>query len=344
MSDSHQKKKNVIGITIGDINGIGPEVIIKSLEDPRIIKQFTPVVYGSSKIISFYRKALNKEDFNYHQIPSLDKIHHKKVNILNVWNDEVEIKPGQANEKGGKYARLALQKATEDLKEGKIHAIATAPLSKELVQEDNFKFPGHTEYLTQQDDAKDSLMFLVHEGLRVGVVTGHVPLKEVSSKISQEKITSKLKIMIKSLKNDFGIKKPRVAVLGVNPHAGENGLLGDEEEKIINPVITQFKNEHHLVFGPFPADGFFGMANYKNFDGILAMYHDQGLVPFKTLAFESGVNYTAGLSFVRTSPDHGTAFAISGKNEADPTSFRNALYVANDIVNQRNENGNPNES
>ena len=339
MSDSRQKKKNVIGITLGDINGIGPEVIIKSLEDPRIIKQFTPVVYGSSKVISFYRRALNKEDFNYNQIPSLDKIQHKKVNILNVWNDEVEIKPGQANEKGGKYARLALQKATEDLKEGRIQAIATAPLSKELVQDENFKFPGHTEYLTQQAEAKDSLMFLVHEGLRVGVVTGHVPLKEVSGKISQEKITSKLKIMIKSLQKDFGIKKPRVAVLGLNPHAGENGLLGDEEEKIISPVIKQFKNEHHMVFGPFPADGFFGMASYKNFDGILAMYHDQGLVPFKTLAFESGVNYTAGLSFVRTSPDHGTAFAIAGKNEADPTSFRNALYLANDIVRQRAENG-----
>ncbi|MEP1097497.1 MAG: 4-hydroxythreonine-4-phosphate dehydrogenase PdxA [Cyclobacteriaceae bacterium] len=338
MSDSTQKKKNVIGITIGDINGIGPEVIVKAVQDTRIIKHFTPVIYGSAKVISFYLKAFEKEDFNYQQIQSIERVHHKKVNILNVWEDVVEIKPGQANETGGKYARLALEKATEDLKNGKIQAITTAPLSKELVQDENFKFPGHTEYLTKEAEAKDSLMFLVHDGLRVGVVTGHIPLKDVSSAITQEKITSKLKIMIKSLKNDFGIKKPRVAILGMNPHAGEKGLLGEEEEKVIEPVIRQFSNDHNLVFGPFPADGFFGMASHKNFDGILAMYHDQGLIPFKTLAFESGVNYTAGLSFVRTSPDHGTAFAIAGKNEADPSSLRNALYMANDIIDQRAEN------
>lgn len=339
MSDASQKKKNVIGITIGDINGIGPEVIIKALEDSRIIKQFTPIIYGSSKVISFYKKALDKENFIFQQIQSADKAHHKKVNVLNVWEDVVEIKPGQANETGGKCARQALEKATEDLKSGIIHGITTAPLSKELVQSDNFKFPGHTEFLTQQAEAKDSLMFLVHEDLRVGVVTGHIPLKEVSTVITQEKITSKLKIMIKSLKQDFGIKKPRVAVLGMNPHAGEKGLLGEEEQKVIEPVIKQFTNEHHLVFGPFPADGFFGMSSYRNFDGILAMYHDQGLIPFKTLAFDSGVNYTAGLSFVRTSPDHGTAFAIAGKNEADPTSLRNALYLANDVVDMRKDNG-----
>lgn len=335
MSDATQKKKSVIGITIGDINGIGPEVIIKSLEDSRIVKQFTPVIYGSAKVISFYLKALDKEDFKFHQINTTQKIEHNKVNVLNVWDEVVEIEPGEANNTGGKYARIALERATADLKGGKIDAITTAPLSKELVQGETFKFPGHTEYLTEQAGAKDSLMFLVHQDLRVGVATGHIPLKDVSATLSQEKITSKLKIMIQSLQGDFGIKKPRIAVLGVNPHAGENGLLGEEEEKIITPVIKQFKNDQHLVFGPFPSDGFFGMKNQQNFDGVLAMYHDQGLIPFKTLAFDSGVNYTAGLSFVRTSPDHGTAFSIAGENQADETSFRNALYLADAIVKQR---------
>ncbi|MEQ8907505.1 4-hydroxythreonine-4-phosphate dehydrogenase PdxA [Ekhidna sp.] len=335
---SHKKNKPVIGITIGDVNGIGPEVIIKSLEDNRILKQFTPVIYGSGKVISFYRKQLDKEDFNYQQISNIEKVAHKKVNVLNVWDETVEINPGQANEIGGKYAVLSLQRAVADLKEGKIDAITTAPLSKELVQSDDFKFPGHTEYLTQEDGEKESLMFLVHEGLRVGVVTGHIPLKEVSDKVTKEKIVTKLKKMLKSLQKDFGIKKPRVAVLGLNPHAGENGLLGDEEEKSIIPAIEEVKSGHHIVMGPFPADGFFGMGSYKQYDGVLAMYHDQGLIPFKTLAFEEGINYTAGLSFVRTSPDHGTAFSIAGKNEADETSFRNALYLANDIIRQRNEN------
>ncbi len=336
MSESTQKKKPIIGITIGDINGIGPEVIIKSLEDSRILKQFTPVVYGSGKVVSFYRKALQKEEFNYHQIKSVDKALPKKVNILNVWEEVVEIHPGQANETGGKYARLALEKATDDLKNGLIHAITTAPLSKELVQNDDFKFPGHTEFLTQQAGEKDSLMLLVRNSLRVGVVTGHIPLKEVSNAIDKDKLTSKLKILIKSLQKDFGIKKPKVAILGLNPHAGENGLLGDEEARLIEPIIKQFKSGHDLVYGPFPADGFFGNRNYSSFDGILAMYHDQGLIPFKTLAFEEGVNYTAGLPFIRTSPDHGTAFPIAGKNEADETSLRNALYLANDIIHHRN--------
>ena len=338
MNNTTQKKKPVIGITIGDINGIGPEVIIKSLEDSRITKQFTPIIYGSSKVLSFYRKALEKEDFNYHQIQSVEKAQHNRVNVLNVWDEVMEISPGKANETGGRSSRLALIKATEDLMVGRIHAMTTAPLSKELVQDEKFKFPGHTEYLTKQAEAKDSLMLLVHSDLRVGVVTGHIPLKEVSSSISLERITSKLELMIKSLQRDFGIKKPRVAVLGINPHAGENGLLGEEEDNVISPAIDRFKSKHHLVFGPFPADGFFGMSSQKSFDGVLAMYHDQGLIPFKTLAFDSGVNYTAGLPFVRTSPDHGTAFTIAGKGEADETSFRNALYLANDIIRQRDKN------
>jgi 4-hydroxythreonine-4-phosphate dehydrogenase len=339
MSESTQNNhKPIIGITIGDINGIGPEVIIKSLEDSRILKQFTPVIYGSGKVISFYRKNMDKENFSFTQISSLNQVNHKSVNVLNVWDETAEVNPGKENEIGGQYAVLALRQAVADLKEEKIHAITTAPLSKELVQSDDFKFPGHTEYLTKEDGASDSLMFLVHDQLRVGIVTGHVPLKEVSNKITKDAISSKLNLMIKSLQKDFGIKKPRIAVMGLNPHAGENGLLGIEEANIISPVINEFRNNHHLVSGPFPSDGFFGMASYKNYDGILAMYHDQGLIPFKTLAFESGVNYTAGLSFIRTSPDHGTAFSIAGKGIADPTSFRNALYLASDIVKERNEN------
>jgi len=339
MSESSQKKhKPVIGISIGDINGIGPEVIIKSLEDYRILKQFTPVIYGSNKVISFYKKNLDKDQFNFQQTSSIDKVAHKKVNVLNVWNESVEVAPGQANEMGGKYAVLSLQTAVRDLKEGKIDALATAPLSKELVQSEEFQFPGHTEYLTKEAGESDSLMFLVHDALRVGVVTGHIPLKEVSEKLTKERIVSKLQKMIKSLQKDFGIKKPRIAVLGLNPHAGENGLLGDEEEKVIGPAIEEVKKGHHIISGPFPSDGFFGMSSQKHFDGVLAMYHDQGLIPFKSMAFEEGVNYTAGLPFVRTSPDHGTAFGIAGKGEADPTSFRNALYLANDVVRQRNEN------
>lgn len=334
----HKKNKPIIGISIGDINGIGPEITIKALEDNRILKQFTPVIYASGKVISYYCKNLDKENFNYQQISSIDKVVHKKVNVLNVWDEAIEIAPGQANEIGGKYAVLSLQKAVADLKEGKIDALTTAPLSKELVQSDEFKFPGHTEYLTQEAGEKESLMFLVHDGLRVGVVTGHIPLNEVSTKVTKEKIVTKLQKMLKSLQKDFGIQKPRIAVLGMNPHAGENGLLGDEEEKVILPAIEEAKQGHHLVAGPFPSDGFFGMGSYKQYDGVLAMYHDQGLIPFKTLAFEEGINYTAGLPFVRTSPDHGTAFAIAGKNEADETSFRNALYLANDIVRQRKEN------
>lgn len=339
MGESSSKKhKPIIGITVGDVNGIGPEVIIKSLEDNRILRQFTPVIYGSGKLISYYRKNLDKESFNYQQISNIGKVAHKKVNVLNVWDETIEISPGHANETGGKYAVKSLQQAVNDLKEGKIDAITTAPLSKELVQSDDFGFPGHTEYLTREADQKDSLMFLVHNGLRVGVVTGHIPLSQVSQQVTKEKVIKKIEMMLKSLQKDFGIKKPRIAVLGLNPHAGENGLLGDEEEKVLLPAIDEVKKGHHIVMGPFPADGFFGMGTYKQYDGVLAMYHDQGLIPFKTLAFEDGINYTAGLPFVRTSPDHGTAFSIAGKNEADASSFRNALYLANEIIRQRNEN------
>lgn len=339
MEDSSQKKehKPVIGISIGDINGVGPEVTIKALNDNRILKHLTPVIYADGRVISFYRKELNLQNFNYNQIKSVDKIHHRKINVLNLNEQKIEISPGKPSKDGGEYALASLKKSIEDLKQGKIQALVTAPLSKELVQTEDFQFPGHTEYLTEQDGAKDSLMFLVSDELKVGVVTGHIPLKEVPEKLNKELLSEKLQMMIKSLKKDFGIKKPRIAVLGLNPHAGENGLLGKEEEQVISPVIDDFKNKGNLVFGPFPADGFFGSTQYRSYDGILAMYHDQGLIPFKNIAFSNGVNFTAGLSFIRTSPDHGTAFGIAGKNEADETSMRTAIFFAADIIKHREE-------
>lgn len=327
------REKLIIGISIGDIHGIGMEVIIKSLNDSRILKLFTPVIYGSTKVISFYQKVIGHENFNFQQVKSIEEIISKKVNVINVWNEAIEITPGRAKESGGRYAMLSLKKAVEDLKAGRIHAIVTAPLTKELIwKNDAFHFIDHTDYLAKEANAHDSLMFMIYEQLRVGVVTGHISVKEISSAITREKVSSKLGIMMASLKKDFGIRKPRIAVLGLNPHAGEKGMFGEEELDIIVPVIKQFTHERHLVLGPFPADGFFGTLQYRRFDGVLAMYHDQGLIPFKCLAFKEGVNYTAGLPFVRTSPIHGTALAIAGKNEADPTSFRNALYLANDIV------------
>ena len=335
MSESGGRKSK-IGISIGDINGIGAEVVIKALHDQRITNLFTPVIYASSKVISFYRNLLDLE-FHFFQATNVDLANAKKPNVINVWNEEVNIQPGEANSDGGKYAILSLKAAVEDLKTGKIDALVTAPINKDLMRGEGFEFPGHTEFLTKEAGAEESLMLLVHDDLRVGVVTGHIPVSEVASALTKEKIDQKLTILMESLKKDFGIDKPKVAILGLNPHAGENGLLGSEDQEIILPVIEWWKNKGHLVFGPFPADGFFGTKQYKNFDGILGMYHDQGLIPFKTLAFDEGVNYTAGLSFVRTSPDHGTGYDIAGQNQASPESFRNALYLASDIVNRRKE-------
>ncbi len=335
---SHEEQKNVnpvIGISIGDINGIGPEVAIKALADNRILKLLTPVIYADGKLISYYRKQLKIQNFNYNQTNSIDKIHHGKINVINLNSTNFEVNPGNPNMEGGEYAINSLRSSVSDLKEGKIQGLVTAPISKEHSQSEDFQFPGHTEYLTKEDGAKDSLMFLVTENLRIGVATGHISIKDVPEALTAERIESKLKIMIKSLKKDFGIKKPRVAVLGLNPHAGENGLLGDEEIKVIEPVIKSFKEKGNLVFGPFPADGFFGTFQFKSFDGILAMYHDQGLVPFKNMAFDSGVNYTAGLSFVRVSPDHGTGFQIAGKNCANEESMRNAIFLTADIIKNR---------
>ena len=325
-----------IGITIGDVNGIGPEVTIKALADSRLLNQFTPVIFGSTKVLSYYKKAFDIKDFDYTQYRG-DKLQHNKINVVNCWEEMIEINAGQETKEAGNAALLALTTSVDYLKKELIDAVVTAPISKNNIQSETFKFPGHTEFYTQNFEAKDSLMFLTSDGLRVGVVTGHIPLKDVSKKITKELIQQKLKIMEESLVKDFGIKKPRIAVMGLNPHAGENGLLGEEDEKIIRPAITELKNKGKLIFGPFPADGFFGKGDYKKFDGILAMYHDQGLVPFKTLAFNSGVNFTAGLSIIRTSPDHGTAFDIAGKGEADERSMREAIFMACDVYKNRQE-------
>jgi 4-hydroxythreonine-4-phosphate dehydrogenase len=328
-------KLPVIGITMGDMNSIAPEVIIKTLIDHRINEYCVPVVYGSPKIISFWKKVLGLHDFQLNIVKSIDQINHKRSNILVCWEEETEIKPGEATELAGKYAFKALEAATKDILEGKLQALVTAPLNKNTVNA-HTPFTGHTEYLAQQANSSH-LMVLASDDLKLALVTGHLPVKEVASALSIEGICKKIKLMHDSLKQDFGVVKPRIGVLALNPHAGDNGLLGSEEKDIIIPAVEKMRAEHQLlVFGPYPADGFFGSNQLKQFDGILAMYHDQGLVPFKYASFDSGVNFTAGLPFVRTSPDHGTAYAIAGKNEASELSMRNALFMAVDIWAARN--------
>lgn len=338
MNQSSEQNQNIsIGITLGDINGIGPEVVIKTLASINSFRNVTILIYGHGKVLSHYKKILNIDDFSFYQFKEGDHLNHQKANVINCWEDHIDVKPGEDNAEGGKCALASLTKAVEDLKNGTIHGLVTAPINKKNIQSDAFKFPGHTEFLTQNFEAKDSLMFLCTEYFRVGVTTGHIPLSEVSKAITKDKLKSKINLMLKSVKKDFGILKPKIAVLGLNPHAGENGLLGKEENEVISPVIEAFKAEGHLVFGPFPADGFFGNNSYTKYDAILGQYHDQGLIPFKTIAFEEGVNFTAGLPIVRTSPDHGTAFDIAGKGVANESSFRAALYMAIDIIKNRRE-------
>lgn len=330
-----KKTKPVIGITIGDINGVGPEVIIKAVENNKIFDQVTLVAYGHGKVFSFYKKTLNKDKFSFNQIQSFNEIRPNKLNVINCWEGELEVQAGQELPIGGEMALAALKAASKDLKEGKIEGIVTAPINKNNIQTDEFKFPGHTEYFTEAFGAPDSLMFLCNDQLKIGVATGHVPVTKIGGHLTKETIARKTMLMLNALKKDFGIGKPRVALLGLNPHAGEDGLLGTEENEIITPVIKELKEAGHLVFGPYPADGFFGNGTYSQFDGILAMYHDQGLIPFKTLAFEDGVNFTAGLPIVRTSPDHGTAYNIAGKGIAHEQSMRSAIYMAIDIIKNR---------
>ncbi len=327
-----------IGITIGDVNGIGPEVILKALATNRINKICTPIIYGSGKHLSKYKLLINMGNWQYSGINDPSQAVQKNANLINcLKGDFFELEIGKLDKNAGNLAYEALKRATNDLKEGKIDAMVTAPISKENIQNDSFKFPGHTEFLAEAFDKKDVLMFMVSDELKLGVVTGHIPLEEVKRKLTRDAISSKLNLMLESLKIDFGISKPKIAVLGLNPHAGENGLLGEEEKKVINPVINSFKEKGHLVFGSFPTDGFFAKRDYLNYDAILAMYHDQGLTPFKMIAFEKGVNFTAGLIGIRTSPDHGTAFDIAGKDIADPSSMLHAIYAAVDIAKKRAE-------
>lgn len=326
-----------IGISIGDINGIGLEVILKTFAESKMLDYCTPIVYGHTKVASFHRKALHMSDFAFNVINHPDAANPRRANMINCWEEDVKIDLGVANETGGKYALLSLQKATDDLLSGAIDALVTAPINKNNIQSDTFNFPGHTEYLQERTGSSDVLMFLVSEGLRVGVVTGHIPVAEVPQAITQEKIVKKLQLINESLKKDFWIEKPKIAVLGLNPHASDNGLLGTEEASIIAPAIQEAFDKGIICFGPYPADGFFGNGTYKQFDAVLAMYHDQGLIPFKTIAFSTGVNYTAGMKYVRTSPDHGTGYDIAGKNLADPTSFMEAVFAATHIVKHRRE-------
>lgn len=324
---------------MGDMNGIGIEVMIKTLDDKRILNYCTPIIYGSSKAISYYRKMLEIEEFQYHNISNLEKLSDKSVNVLNCWNETVNIVPGEASAEMGKYSLVALDLATDDLVAGKIDAIVTGPVNKSLIQKHQQEFSGQTEHLARKLGIEQSLMLMSSEGLRVGLVTTHLPVANVASAISADGIVAKLELFNKSLKKDFLVQKPKIAVLGLNPHAGDNGLIGSEEQKIITPAIEEARNSNILAFGPYAADGFFGSRGYRQFDGILAMYHDQGLTAFKALSFGTGVNYTAGLPIVRTSPDHGTAYDIAGKNKANEESFRNALFLAIDIIGNRHDHG-----
>jgi len=324
-----------IGISHGDINGIGYEVIIKTLLDHRIFEICTPVLYGSSKVAAYHRKALEIENITFHNVRSPEEATPKKASIINCVDDEIRVELGKSTPAAGEAARIALMKAVDDLKHNRIQALVTAPINKQNIQSDDFRYTGHTEFLQDYFDAEESLMLMCSELLNVGVVTSHIPVADIPGALSQEEISRKIRILDHTLTRDFGIRKPRIAVLGLNPHAGDGGILGDEEKEKIIPAIEETKADKLTVFGPFPADGFFGSGEFTRFDGILAMYHDQGLIPFKALVPTEGVNYTAGLPIIRTSPAHGTAYEIEGKNQARTGSFRKALFMASDIYKNR---------
>ena len=331
------ENKPVIGITCGDINGIGIELIIKTLGDSRILDFCTPVLFANNKVINFYRKSLADININFTSTKELNRINNKQVNLYNCWDEEININPGILNDIGGKYAVKSLTIAGKALKDNFIDGLVTAPIHKSNTQSDQFNFTGHTPYLKNLYNAQDVAMFMIAENMRVALVTEHVPVKEVAKFITREAIISKLQIINNSLKRDFNINKPRIAVLGLNPHAGDEGLIGKEEEEIIKPAIKEAKQRDIFCFGPYPADAFFARGQHEKFDAVLAMYHDQGLIPFKSLAIGEGVNYTAGLPGVRTSPDHGVAFDIAGKGKADEASFRAAIFSAVDIINSRRD-------
>jgi 4-hydroxythreonine-4-phosphate dehydrogenase len=330
-------EKPVIGITTGDLNGIGPELIIKALSDSRILELCTPVVFASNKLINFYRKLVPDTPFNFTSTKDLTKLNPKQVNIFNCWEEEVPLQPGVLTPEGGKYAIRSLMVAAQCLKDGELDAIVTSPIHKSNTQLPDFPYTGHTPFLKEKFGAKDVLMLLYSNDLRVGLVTEHIPVSKVAQSITKEALQSKFNMMRDSLIKDFGIDKPRIAVLGLNPHAGDNGQIGTEEQMIIKPFVDDLQQKGHLVFGPYGADAFFARGSYTQFDGVLAMYHDQGLIPFKTIAQGMGVNYTAGLPVVRTSPDHGTAFDIAGKGIADPSSLLESIFQCLDLLRKRQD-------
>lgn len=325
----------IVGISIGDLNGIGGEIVLKTFEDPRMLEFCTPVIFASVKTVSFLNKHFNL-GLNFNGVNNYNQIIPGKLNVYNVWNDKFNIEFGKEDPKMGTYAIKSLQAATQALKGNHVDVLVTAPINKHNIQSDAFNFPGHTDYLAKELEG-NSLMFMVSDTLRVGLLTDHVPVKDISSHITKQLIKDKLDIIYQSLEKDFKIRKPKVAVLGINPHTGDNGVIGKEDDEVLRPTLSEIRDKGRLVFGPYAADSFFGSKNYKNFDAIIAAYHDQGLIPFKTLAFGKGVNFTAGLSKVRTSPDHGTAFEIAGKGEADESSFKEAVFAAIQIFKNRKE-------
>ncbi len=331
------ENKPVIGLSSGDLNGIGLEIIIKTLADSRLLDICTPVIFANNKVLNFYRKAIPDVNFNFSTVKDLTRVNYKQINMYHCWEEEAAITPGVLNELGGKYAVMSLVAAAQALKENKIDGLVTAPIHKKNTQSAEFNFTGHTPYLKNIFGANDVLMFMVADNMRIGLVTEHLAVKDIAQHITRESILSKLTLMHNSLKKDFGIDKPKIAVLGLNPHAGDEGLIGKEEEDIIRPAVKDAKQKDIFCFGPYSSDAFFARGMHEKFDGVLAMYHDQGLIPFKSLAIGEGVNYTAGISGIRTSPDHGVAFDIAGKNKADEASFRAAVFSCVDIIKSRRE-------
>jgi 4-hydroxythreonine-4-phosphate dehydrogenase len=326
-----------LGITIGDINGVSVEVIIKALSDERMLNQFTPIIYGSSKVLSYHKNIVDSENFQFSSISKAEQSKYNRVNVLNCWDETANIELGKATMEAGKFAHIALDRAVRDFQDNQIDGIVTAPINKHAMKLASFPFPGHTEFIADKFKSANGLMMMISDSLKIALVTNHEPISNVASLITKESVAKKIKILHETLVQDFGIEQPVIAVLGLNPHAGDDGAIGSEDDTEVRPAIIEAKKNGITIMGPYPADGFFGSSAYKKFDGILAMYHDQGLIPFKALSFGKGVNFTAGLPLVRTSPDHGTAYDIAGKNIADESSFRSAIFAALDIAKARKE-------